>query len=152
MTESTACRTGPRLRPGHASAVVPAAGPPPGWPGITWLVRPAGTHGTRPALEVYVAGTLADVLVATPLARAVLGGGRAVPGRADRAVAWGRQTGDGLPDVEFRFRPGRGRPRPAVVTAVGRRFWVAMADGRFASVTATYRDGAERLRLRRVRP
>ncbi len=151
MTESTACYPGPRSRPDHAAGTVLAAGPPPRWPGITWTVRPGGGHGTRPALEMYIAGALVDVLVATPLSRAVLGGGRAVPGRERWAVAWGRQTSDGPPGVEFLPLLGGGHSRPAVVTSAGRYFWVAVADGRFASVTTSHRGGGERLRLRRVR-
>lgn len=149
MTERIACH--PELRP-RRSAVVLAAGPPPGWPGITWTVRPEGRHGSRPALEMYVAGTLVDVLVATPLSRAVLGGGRALRGRGELAVAWGRQTAEGTPGVEFCPLPFGGRPRPAPVTPVGRWFWVAEADGRFASVTVSHRGGRERLRLRGIRP
>ena len=124
-----------------------------GRPGITWTVRPGGGQGTRPALEMYVAGTLVDVLVATPLSLAVLGGGgRAGQGRDERAVAWGRLAGDGPPDVEFRSLHRGRRPRPGVVTAVGRWFWVAMADGRFASVSVSHLGGGARLRLRRIRP
>lgn len=148
MTESTTCQ--PRPRPWPVAAVL-VNDSPPHWPGITWIVRPSGGHGTRPALEMYVAGALVDVLVATPLSPAVLGGGRAMQGPDERAIAWGRQTSDGPPEVEFRRMALIGRPRPAAVTAVGEWFWVAKAHGRFTSVTTSY-GGGERLRLRRIRP
>lgn len=135
MIESTACRTEPHP-----------------WPGITWIMRPGGAHGARHALEIYVAGALVDVMVATPWSRAVLGGGRAVRDDEDRAVAWGRQTDDGPPEVAFRALPAARRIRPTAVAAVGRLFWVAVADGRFTSVMASHHGGEERFRLRRIRP
>ncbi|HEX9065837.1 MAG TPA: hypothetical protein VF843_12065 [Streptosporangiaceae bacterium] len=126
------------------------AGPRPEF-GLSWVVRPGGEQA-RPALEVYVAGTLADVLVATPLSPAALGGGGRLAGRGRtaRVMAWGRLAAGSPPVVEF--RPFIGRPRLALVTKVSPWFWVAAEPGRFATVTVRHDGHAQRRRLRRIRP
>jgi hypothetical protein len=122
-------------------------------PGTPWSLRTAGAAGSHPAVEVYAGGTLLDVVVATPLSATVLRGARraAAAGRL-HALAWGRLPADGPPiTVEFR-RPGLRRPaEPGQVTEVGWWFWVAVADGRFGTVSVTHRGGRERRHLRGVR-
>jgi len=139
---------GPREDPGGARR-----GPLP-LPGTPWLLRTAGGRGARPSLEVYAAGVLLDVIVATPLSVAVLCGGcSAGTGAGTCSLAWGRLPADGAAvTVEF-ARPGLPRRRRAAAVAeVDRSFWVATASGRFTTVTAAHRDGRERRRMRWVRP
>ena len=59
-------------------------------PGTPWSMRLADGSGGRPALEVYAAGSLLDVVVASSRASRLLRGACAViiAGQA-RAIAWG---------------------------------------------------------------
>jgi hypothetical protein len=119
-------------------------------PGSPWLVRVArGTDG-RPALEVYAAGSLIDVVVAPSLGcRLLRGACSAVVTRNPRAIAWGclPVTGSPPPDVEFVRRRFRPRPQPANTDSVAGRFWFAMADGCFSRVTAVSHGTRESCRV-----
>ncbi len=105
--------------------------------GAPWSYRVAGVASAWPAVEVYEAGSLLDVVSATRLTARVLRGARALRvGRGDRALAWGRVPirGD-LPVVEFsrgRFRAVAERVTPVLVT---NWCWVATADDRYDTVT-----------------
>lgn len=153
MTNCTGGQARLRLSRGSVTAPwVPVPATAPDGPAITWRLRAADGQGTRPALEIYADGVLVDVLVATPLSLSVLGGGcRAARRGREQAVAWGRMTAAGPPVTEFRSSGPRGRRQPGAATSAGRWFWVAVADGAFTSVTASYPGGAQRRRLRRIR-
>lgn len=123
---------------------------PPMWP---WSYRVAGAKSTWPAVEVYEAGTLLDVVSSTKLGAMVARGARTV--RLDaggRALAWGRLPVDGdLPVVEFsrgRLRSVRERVTPIQVTSW---CWLAIAEGRYDAVTVRSAGGVVRRRLRMSR-
>jgi hypothetical protein len=123
-------------------------------PRTPWSVRVSRETAARPAMEVYAAETLLDVVVATPLAAGVLcGASRTVAGGQHRAIAWGRLVGSssGI-TVRFSRRWPGGSAQAAEVTPVNDFFWVALADGRFARVTTTYRGVGERRRIGAVPP
>jgi hypothetical protein len=136
---------------------------------MPWLVRTSGGTTGWPAMEVYAADNLLDVVVATRLGAGILRGARraawdGLPG----AIAWGRLPADGTSiAVHFarhRLRrwPGSRARRtvrerypggicPARVTVVGERFWVATGDGRFDSVAVAHHGTHERRRIATVR-
>jgi hypothetical protein len=136
---------------------------------MPWLVRTSGGITGWPAMEIYAADSLLDVVVATRLVAGILRGARrtawdGLPG----AIAWGRLPADGTGiAVHFARRrlgrwPGSRAPRtdrercpngicPAQVSVVGERFWVATADGRFDSVTVAHHGAHERRRIAAVR-
>jgi hypothetical protein len=108
-------------------------------PGSPWLVRVARATDGRPALEVYAAGSLIDVVVAPSLGcRLVRGACSAVVARKSCAIAWGclPVTGSPPPDVEFIRGRFRRRPQPAKTDSVAGWFWFATAGGRFSRVAA----------------
>lgn len=151
-----------RRSPAEAGLTVmpaPAEGPggarrePLPLPGTPWSLRTAGGRGSRPSLEVYAAGVLLDVVVASPLSAAILCGAcSAGTGAGPRSLAWGRLPLDGTPVVvEFSRLGLPPRQQAAAVAEVDRWFWVAMAGGRFTTVAAAHRGGRERRRMRRVR-
>jgi hypothetical protein len=118
-------------------------------PAAPWSVRVSRANAARPAMEVYAAGTLLGVVVATPLSPGLLSGARrTVWAGQHRAIAWGRVVGSrsGIAVRFSRGRPGRAE-HAAEVIGVTEWFWVALADGRFAAVTATYQGIAEKLRV-----
>jgi hypothetical protein len=141
------------------------------WP---WSYRVAGAASRWPAVEVYEADSLLDVVTCTRIAAQLLRGGRAV--RADdgeRAFAWGRLPlgGEAL-SVEFSRGQGRRfrRNTPVVgATVVGATVvgatavsatvlevaswcWLAVADGPYDTVTVRCAGLAIRSRLRAGRP
>jgi hypothetical protein len=123
-------------------------------PGRPWVVRLAGRHSVWPAVEVYQAGALLDVVSSTRLAPALLHGARAAEGGAGPCVmAWGRMpvTGDS-PEVEFTL--GRRRPYswPGTVLRPTSWCWLAVADGRFDRVAVRSADGCFIARIRQGRP
>jgi hypothetical protein len=150
-------------------------------PGTPWSMRPAAASGGRPALEMYDAGTLVDVMVARSLAAPILRGARsAVWAGQPRAVAWGCLPADGadwsadgagllvdgagLPadkaglaadgaGLSVMFARGHVRPRARAVevTSIIGYFWIAIADGRFDSVAVTHLETRERFRMRTAR-
>ena len=119
-------------------------------PGTPWSLRLAGSSGGRPALEVYAAGSLIDVMVASPRASQLLHGAcRAAVGKQARAIAWGcLSTARGeLPSVEFIHGRIRRRAQPALAESVVGWFWFADADGRFSQVAVTSRETRESCRI-----
>ncbi|HUA31483.1 MAG TPA: hypothetical protein VMC03_21560 [Streptosporangiaceae bacterium] len=118
-------------------------------------------------MELYAAGTLLDVVVATGLADEVLcGARRAVWDGRPQAIAWGRfpvprAGGPGRRDVAVLFargrRPGRDRRRNrdvhvADVIGLAGWFWVAVAEDRFDTVTVVRRGRQATRRLAIVHP
>lgn len=120
-------------------------------PRTPWSVRVSRQTAARPAIEIYAADTLLDVVVATPLSASILcGAGRTVAGGQHHAIAWGRFIGSasGITARFSRRRPGGGHTTG--VTAVNDWFWVATAEGRFATVTVTYLGASQRRRIAAV--
>jgi hypothetical protein len=103
-------------------------------------------------MEIYAADALLDVVVATPLSAGVLcGASRTVAGGQHRAIAWGRLV-DSSSGITVRFSRRRlgAAGQAAEVMAVNDWFWVAMADGHFATVTVTYLGHSQRRRIAAV--
>lgn len=121
--------------------------------GDPWSVRLAGAMAACPAIELYEAGELVDVISATTVARTLLRGGRvAATGSGQRSIAWGRLPGDGRwPEVVF-GRSRRREPQTASLIVPASWCWVAIADGRFGSVTAAVAGDTARRRLARGLP
>jgi len=136
---------------------------------MQWLVRTSGGTAGWPAMEVYVADNLLDVVVATKLRAGILrGASRAAWDGLPGAIAWGCLPADGTNiAVHFAQRrlgrwPGSRAQRtdrerypggicPAQVSVVGERFWVATADGRFDFAAVAHRGTHERRRIATVR-
>jgi hypothetical protein len=119
-----------------------------------WSFRVAGAHSGCPALELYEAGVLLDVVTATPVAPVLLRGGRALcTGDGPRAFAWGRMRPPGaVPAVEFSRGRLRREVRHATAINVTSWCWIAAADGHFDAVSAVAGDYRMRRPLRRSRP
>jgi hypothetical protein len=106
-----------------------------------------------PAVELYEAGCLLDVVTSTRLTARVLRGARAVRSASGRrVVAWGRlPLRGGVPAVEFSrgmFRDSRLAVPPVSVTSW---CWLAVADGRYDRVTVRHDGRAARRRPRASR-
>jgi hypothetical protein len=117
------------------------------WP---WSYRVAGAMSSWPAVEMYEAGSLLDVVTSTRLTATVLRGARAVRSiRGGRVLAWGRvPLRGGLPAVEFShgtFHRARLAVPPVRVTSW---CWLAVADALYDRVTVRYDGVAARRRLR----
>jgi hypothetical protein len=117
------------------------------WP---WSYRVAGAISSWPAVELYEAGSLLDVVTSTRLAAQVLRGSRAVRSAAGgRVLAWGRlPLSGGVPAVEFGrggFRRSHLAVPPVTVTTW---CWLAVADALYDSVTVRHDGTAARRRLR----
>jgi hypothetical protein len=114
-----------------------------------WSARCARGPGGQPALEVYEAGRLTDIIVATPIAARILRGARrARSGRGMAAMAWGRLPADGHGvSVAFASRWPRRAAVAAQVCEVAGLAWLAISHGRFASVSAVDHGRREQLRL-----
>jgi len=106
--------------------------------GTPWAVRLGRGSTGRPALEVYDAGALIDVVVETPVAPEILRGARrGVSGNGPCAIAWGRLPVDSaLPVVRF---ARWAREHPADIVPVGGFCWLAVAQGRFTTVSVGHR-------------
>ncbi len=119
-----------------------------------WSVRVSRQTAARPAMEIYAADTLLDVVVATPLSAGVLcGAARTVTGGQPHAVAWGRLIGSAAGiTTRFSRRSLGGGGHAADVMPVNDWFWVATAEGRFATVTVTYLGISTRRRIAGVPP
>jgi hypothetical protein len=137
--------------PDHGPATPAAEAQEPAlWP---WSYRVAGVSSSCPAVELYEAGSLLDVVSSTRLVVQVLRGARSTQaGDSLRVVAWGRMPLDGrLPAVEFirgRFRRTRRDAPPVRITSW---CWLAVATGPYDAATVTYDGTAVRCRLRRSR-
>ncbi len=126
--------------------------------GTPWSVRQARGARERPALEIYEAGDLVAVMVATAAAPQLARGAR----RASRSgcffgLAWGRLPADGSAitvtfTASWLRRLAWRRPVPVPVQArvmdVDGSCWLAVATGRFDAVVVAHRESGERLRLR----
>jgi hypothetical protein len=122
-------------------------------PGRPWAVRRAAGPAGRPALEIYAAETLVDVLVLPgdwPLPRRIVRGAYSAAWAGQCcAAAWGilPAAGQGL---LVRFSRGRIRSEVchAELVPVGGVFWFAQAAGRFRQVLVTHGSGQERQVIR----
>ena len=122
-------------------------------PGTPWSMRLVPGTGDHPALEVYAAGSLIDVMVASSRASQLLWGAcLMVVARHPRAIAWGclPAAASELPSAEFIRGRIRRRAEPGEAESVLGRFWFADADGRFSQVVATSREKRESCRIRTV--
>jgi hypothetical protein len=119
-----------------------------------WSVRISRQTAARPAMEIYAADTLLDVVVATPLSAGVLcGAARTVAAGQHHAIAWGRLTGSAAGiTVRFSRRGLGGGGDAAEVMPVNDWFWVATTEGRFAAVTVTCLGISKRRRIAPIRP
>jgi hypothetical protein len=129
------------------------AGPALVLPGRPWAVRLAGRDSAFPALEVYQAGVLLDVVSSTQLLAPLLRGARASDGRAGPcALAWGRlpATG-GSPAVEFTLGRRRQSGEPGTVLKVTSWCWLAVADGRFDRLAVRCSDRCTRAKIHRAK-
>jgi hypothetical protein len=126
-------------------------------PGCPWSFRLAGPHSACPALELYEAGHLIDIVSSTRVAVSLLRGARSAAGElGQRTIAWGRMpvTGnrpltENWPQVRFAERGWRRDSQAAAAVQVTTWCWVAVASGSFAA--ATVRTSTELLRRRIVR-
>ncbi|HTX83048.1 MAG TPA: hypothetical protein VME44_12745 [Streptosporangiaceae bacterium] len=129
------------------------AGPALVLPGRPWAVRLAGGHSACPALEIYSAGVLLDVVSSTRLDAPFLRGTRETDGGAGPcALAWGRLPMSGAPP-EVEFSRGRMRPtrRPGTVLEATSWCWLAIADGSFDRVAVRAEGRCVRAKIRRGR-
>ena len=114
-------------------------------------MRLACSSGVRPALEVYAAGSLLDVVVASSRAGRLLRGACAVvvAGQA-RTIAWGclPTACAELPSVEFLRGRIRRRAQPEETEGVASWFWFADTDRRYSRVQVTSQRGRESCRAR----
>lgn len=126
-------------------------------PGHPWALRRAAGPAGRPALEIYAADALVDVLVLPgdwPLSPRIVRGANAVTWAGQRcAAAWGILPAAGR-GLLVQFRSGRIRTQacPAEPVAVGGVFWFAQAAGRFRHVLVTHGGGQERHGIHPARP
>ena len=133
---------------------VPSLEHPPGHP---WALRRAAGPAGRPALEIYTADVLVDVLVLPgdwPLSPRIVRGACTVTWAGLRcAAAWGVLPAAGR-GLLVQFRSGRFHTQtcPADPVAVGGVFWFAQAAGRFRQVLVAHGGGQERHGLRAARP
>ena len=103
--------------------------------GGPWSVRLAGARSACPALELFEAGALIDVVSATRMAPQLLRGARAVAiGSGQLALAWGRRSPGAEIVVEFSRGRLRRDVRCATVVELTSWCWLAAADGRFSRV------------------
>ncbi|MGI5204796.1 hypothetical protein ACQEU6_24850 [Spirillospora sp. CA-108201] len=122
--------------------------------GTPWAIRLGHAATERPALEMYEAETLVDVVVRSSVAPEMLRGARRGVSRGRPcAIAWGRLPEDStLPVVLFTGGRWAGRKQRAEVIAVGGFCWLAIAYGRFTTVGVEHRGTlCGRLRIRRPR-
>lgn len=119
-------------------------------PGRPWAVRFAAGHSACPALEIYSAGVLLDVVSSTRLDALLLRGTRAAHGEAGPcAISWGRlPMSGGSPQVEFGLRRLRPTWQPGTVLRVAPWCWLAVADGRFDRVAVLAADSCVRAKIR----
>jgi len=113
----------------------------------------AAGPGGRPAVEVYDRGTIVDVMIAQSFAPRILGGARAaVLARRTCAIAWGALTVASA-ETSVAFVRGKLRPQPALVEVIRVEdwFWIALADGRYRSVTVTQHGMLDQCRIRATR-
>ena len=123
-------------------------------PGYPWTFRLAGPHSACPAVELYEAGHLIDVVSSTRVAVSLVRGARSAAGaRGEGTIAWGRMpVTDSCPQVRFAERGFRRGSQAATAVQVTTWCWVAVADGSFAAATVRTSAGLFRCRIVRGRP
>jgi hypothetical protein len=123
-------------------------------PGCPWTFRLAGSRSACPALELYEAGHLIDIVSSTRVAVSVLRGARAAASEpGGHVLAWGRMPVTGhCPQVSFVGRGWRPDAQVATVAQVTSWCWIAVAEGSFAAATARTPAGLLRCRIVRGRP
>jgi hypothetical protein len=122
--------------------------------GTPWAIRLGKAATERPALEMYEAETLVDVVVRSSVAPEMLRGARrGVAYGRPCAIAWGRLPADStLPVVLFTGGRWAGRKQRAEAIAIGGFCWLAIAYGRFTTVGVEHRGtSCGRLHIRRGR-
>ena len=125
----------------------------PGWlhlPGTPWSMRLASGSGSRPALEIYAAGSLIDVAVASSQGSRLLRGAcTMVVARRPQVIAWGclPTARNALPSAEFIRGRIRRRAQLEEAESIAGWFWFATADGRFSQVLATSQESRESCRI-----
>jgi hypothetical protein len=125
-----------------------------GGPWAPWSVRLAGPASACPALELYEAGDLLDVISATSVARRLLRGARSVVTETGPlAIAWGRLPATGIrPEAWFCPRRRDGGPQAAAIFWPAGWCWIAVGDGQFKTVTVRAGGEIGRRRLARCVP
>jgi hypothetical protein len=119
--------------------------------GTPWSMRLASGSGGRPALELYAAGSLIDVVVESSLTSQLLRGAcMTVVARQVRVIAWGcLPTARGeLPSVEFIRGRVRRQAQREGASSVADWFWFADTNGRFSQVVVTSQGKRESCRIR----
>ena len=119
-------------------------------PGTPWSLRLASSSGGRPALEVYAAGSLIDVMVASSRASQLLHGAcTAAIGRQARSIAWGCLPAARAepPSVEFTRGRIHRRAQPVAAESVVAWFWFADADGRYSQVAVSSQGERDSCRI-----
>ena len=117
--------------------------------GTPWSARYARGPGGQPAVEIYEAGRLTDIIVATRIAAQILRGARrARGGRGMLGLAWGRLPADGR-RVSVAFAGGWPRrvAVPAEACEIAGLAWLATSHGRFAAVSVVHNGSCEQLAL-----
>ena len=126
-------------------------------PGRPWAVRRAAGPAGRPALEIYAADVLVDVLVLPgdwPSPRHLTRGGCSVTWAGQRrTAAWGILPAGGRA-LLVQFRSGRIHRQacPAQPVTVGGVFWFAEVAGHSRHVLVTHHGSQERHGIRPARP
>ncbi|WP_331721477.1 hypothetical protein [Streptomyces sp. NBC_00212] len=114
--------------------------------GTPWSVRLSRATLGRAALEIYDGERVVDVVVPTALISATLLGvlsGMQADGDPV-TLAWGvfEAGQDAPPDVTFqRGRRWGNTSSKGAEVLIGRQFWLSVAEGRFATATATRSNG-----------
>jgi hypothetical protein len=131
--------------PDHGSGWQDVLEPAAYWQAGPWSVRLAGVRSACPALELYEADVLLDVVSATRIAPQSLRGARSFACAAGRyALAWGRLPGPGT-DLVVEFSRGlRRHVLAAEAVPITAWCWLAVADGHFRRVDV--RAGGEGVR------
>lgn len=109
--------------------------------------------GGRSALEVYAAGSLIDVMVASSRASQLLRGAcTTVAAEHAGAIAWGclPTACSELPTVEFVGGLARRRAQLEQAKTIADWFWFADTNGRFSQVVVTSRRSRASCRIRRA--
>jgi hypothetical protein len=138
---------------GSSAVAATGDGDPVPLPGTPWSIRLAAGPAGRPAVEIYAAGSMLDVMVAPVLAARVLRGACSLAWAGQPcAVAWGFLPARPGFSVWFTRGPARSRCVAAPVSVIAGSFWVAPAEGRFRAVTVEHGGGRDRRRVRATRP
>jgi hypothetical protein len=138
---------------GSSAVAAIGDGDPVPLPGTPCSIRPAAGPAGRPAVEIYAAGSMLDVMVAPVLAARVLRGACSLAWAGQPcAVAWGFLPARPGFSVWFTRVRARSRCVAAPVSVIAGSFWVAPAEGRFRAVTVEHGGGRDRRRVRATRP